>query len=222
MKKTISPEKIAGYIDHTNLKSTATKADIIKLCKEAAEYGFASVCVQSCFAELAAKELAGSGVKVCCTIGFPLGTSSSESKAFEAADAIRRGASEIDMVINAGLAKEGDWAGVRQDIKAVRAAVPSPNILKVIIEACVLSDEEKILACRAAVEAGADFVKTSTGFSTGGATAADVRLMRETVGKYIGVKAAGGIRTYEQAVEMIEAGANRIGASAGISIISGK
>lgn len=222
MKKTVSPAELAGYIDHTNLKSTATKADIIKLCEEAAEYGFASVCVQSCFAELAAKELAGRGVKVCCTIGFPLGTNSSESKAFEAADAVRRGASEIDMVINAGLVKEGDWDGVRRDIKAVREAVPHPNILKVIIEACLLSDEEKVLACRAAVEAGADFVKTSTGFSTGGATEADVRLMRETVGKYIGVKAAGGIRTYEQAAKMIEAGASRIGASAGIAIVSGK
>jgi deoxyribose-phosphate aldolase len=222
MASEIAPVEIAKYIDHTNLKSTATKADIIKLCVEAKEYGFASVCVQSCYAELAAKKLSGSDVKVCCTIGFPLGTNSTESKAFEAEDAVNRGAKEIDMVVNVGAVKDADWEYVKSDIRAVREAIGGNGILKVIIEACLLTDEEKIMACRTAAEAGAEFVKTSTGFSTGGATEHDVKLMRETVGQRLGVKAAGGIRNFEQAVKMIEAGASRIGASAGIDIVKGK
>lgn len=218
----IMPKDTAKYIDHTNLKSTATKDDIIKLCSEAKEYGFASICVQSWFASLAKTELEGSDVKVCCTIGFPLGTNSSESKAFEAKNAVELGAEEIDMVVNAGAIKAGDWEYVEADIKAVKDAIAGKAILKVIIEACLLTDDEKVKACKAAVSAGAEFVKTSTGFSTGGATVEDVKLMRDTVGPDIGVKAAGGIRTFEQAKAMIEAGASRIGASAGIAIVSGK
>ena len=218
----IMPKDTAKYIDHTNLKSTATKDDIIKLCSDAKEYGFASICVQSWFASLAKTELEGSDVKVCCTIGFPLGTNSSESKAFEAKNAVELGAEEIDMVVNAGAIKAGDWEYVEADIKAVKDAIAGKAILKVIIEACLLTDDEKVKACKAAVSAGAEFVKTSTGFSTGGATVEDVKLMRDTVGPDIGVKAAGGIRTFEQAKAMIEAGASRIGASAGIAIVSGK
>ena len=211
---------LAKYIDHTLLKPDATEAQIEKLCAEAREYGFASVCVNSCYASLAARLLAGSDVAVCCVIGFPLGAATTAAKAFEAADAAQNGATEIDMVINVGAAKDGRWDDVEADIAGVAAAIEGKALLKVIIETCLLTDGEKIEACRAAVRAGADFVKTSTGFSKAGANAADVALMRKTVGPEIGVKAAGGIRTCADAMAMIEAGASRIGASAGIAILS--
>ena len=211
---------LAKYIDHTLLKPDATEAQIEQLCAEAREYGFASVCVNSCYASLAARLLAGSDVAVCCVIGFPLGAATTAAKAFEAADAAQNGATEIDMVINVGAAKDGRWDYVEADIAGVAAAIEGKALLKVIIETCLLTDGEKIEACRAAVRAGADFVKTSTGFSKAGATAADVALMRKTVGPEIGVKAAGGIRTCADAMAMIEAGASRIGASAGIAILS--
>ena len=211
---------LAKYIDHTLLKPDATEAQIEQLCAEAREYGFASVCVNSCYASLAARLLAGSDVAVCCVIGFPLGAATTAAKAFEAADAAQNGATEIDMVINVGAAKDGRWDDVEADIAGVAAAIEGKALLKVIIETCLLTDGEKIEACRAAVRAGADFVKTSTGFSKAGATAADVALMRKTVGPEIGVKAAGGIRTCADAMAMIEAGASRIGASAGIAILS--
>ena len=211
---------LARYIDHTNLKPEATVAQIETLCKEALEYGFASVCVNSCHAALAAQLLAESDTAVCCVIGFPLGASTTAAKAFEAADAVENGAKEIDMVINVGAAKDGRWDFVEADIAGVADALAGRARLKVIIETCLLTDAEKIEACRAAVRAGADFVKTSTGFSRAGATAADVALMRRAVGPDVGVKAAGGIRTYQDAVSMIEAGATRIGASAGIAILS--
>ena len=211
---------LAKYIDHTLLKPDATEAQIEKLCAEAREYGFASVCVNSCYASLAARLLAGSDVAVCCVIGFPLGAATTAAKAFEAADAAQNGATEIDMVINVGAAKDGRWDYVEADIAGVVAAIKGKALLKVIIETCLLTDGEKIEACRAAVRAGADFVKTSTGFSKAGANAADVALMRKTVGPEIGVKAAGGIRTYADAMAMIEAGASRIGASAGIAILA--
>ena len=213
-------QDLAKYIDHTLLKPDATAAQIGKLCAEAVEYGFASVCVNSCYASLAAKLLAGTDVAVCCVIGFPLGACTSEAKAFEAADAVKNGAKEIDMVINVGAAKDGRWDAVEADIAAVVQAIDGRALLKVIIETCLLTDEEKLEACRAAVRAGADFVKTSTGFSKAGATAADVALMRRTVGPDVGVKAAGGIRSYADAIAMIEAGAIRIGASAGIAILA--
>ena len=211
---------LAKYIDHTLLKPEATSGQIETLCAEAREYGFASVCVNSCYAARAEKLLAGSDVAVCCVIGFPIGAATTAAKAFEAADAVQNGATEIDMVINVGAAKEGRWDEVEADIAGVAAAIKGKALLKVIIETCLLTDGEKIRACRAAVRAGADFVKTSTGFSKAGATAVDVTLMRETVGPEIGVKAAGGIRTYQDAIAMIEAGASRIGASAGIAILS--
>ncbi len=216
----MNKRELAKYIDHTLLKADATSAQIETLCAEALEHGFASVCVNSCYAGLAAKLLAGSDVAVCCVIGFPLGACTSSAKAFEAAEAVKNGAREIDMVINIGAVKDGCWDAVETDIAAVVRGIDGKALLKVIIETCLLTDEEKVAACGAAVRAGADFVKTSTGFSTAGATAADVRLMRKTVGPEIGVKAAGGIRTYADAVAMIEAGATRIGASAGIAILA--
>ena len=211
---------LAKYIDHTLLKPDATEAQIEQLCAEAREYGFASVCVNSCYASLAARLLAGSDVAVCCVVGFPLGAATTAAKAFEAADAAQNGATEIDMVINVGAAKDGRWDYVEADIAGVAAAIEGKALLKVIIETCLLTDGEKNEACRAAVRAGADFVKTSTGFSKAGANAADVALMRKTVGPEIGVKAAGGIRTCADAMAMIEAGASRIGASAGIAILA--
>ena len=212
---------IATYIDHTLLKANATEAQIRKLCEEAAEYRFASVCVNTCYVPLAAELLKGSGVKTCCVVGFPLGAMSTAAKAFEAADAVENGAEEVDMVLNIGAAKFGDWDYVRNDIGQVVKAVGGKALVKVIIETCLLSDDEKVLACGAAKEAGADFVKTSTGFSIGGATVEDIRLMREAVGSDMGVKASGGIKTYEDAVAMIEAGATRIGTSSGIAIVEG-
>lgn len=212
---------IAKMIDHTLLKAEAAENEIVKLCEEAKKYRFASVCVNPFYVPLSAKLLKNSGVKVCTVIGFPLGSSTSATKAFEAQDAILKGADEIDMVINVGALKSGNSEAVLEDVKAVRKASQG-KILKVIHETCLLSKEEKIKACQISKEAGADFVKTSTGFSTGGATVEDVRLMRETVGSQMGVKASGGVRTFEIAQALIEAGATRIGASASISIVTGK
>lgn len=212
---------IASYIDHTLLKAESTKEQVIQICKEAAEYEFASVCVNPSYVATAAAELSGSKVKVCTVIGFPLGASTSETKAFETTDAITKGAQEIDMVINIGAIKSGDSELVKNDIQAVVEAARGKAIVKVIIEASLLTDEEKVLASRLSKEAGADFVKTSTGFSTGGATIADVKLMRETVGADLGVKASGGVRSLEDVQSMIDAGATRIGASSGVQIIQG-
>ena len=210
---------IAAMIDHTLLKPEATPAQIEKLCAEAAEYHFASVCVNPVYIPLATRLLKGTGVKVCCVVGFPLGAIAPEQKAAEAASCAAMGAEELDMVIHVGAAKAGDWALVQRDIEGVVKAAAGHTV-KVIIETCLLTDEEKVKACEAAKAAGAHFVKTSTGFSTGGATTHDIALMRKTVGPEMGVKASGGIRDYETAMAMIEAGANRIGASAGIAIVA--
>ncbi len=210
---------IAAMIDHTLLKPEAIPAQIEKLCAEAAEYHFASVCVNPVYILLAARLLKGTGVKVCCVVGFPLGAIAPEQKAAEAASCAAMGAEELDMVIHVGAAKAGDWALVQRDIEGVVKAAAGHTV-KVIIETCLLTDEEKVKACEAAKAAGAHFVKTSTGFSTGGATTHDIALMRKTVGPEMGVKASGGIRDYETAMAMIEAGANRIGASAGIAIVA--
>jgi deoxyribose-phosphate aldolase len=214
--------QLAAMIDHTLLKPEATPEMIAKLCAEAREYRFASVCVNSYHIPQCARELKGSGVLVGSTAGFPLGAVLPEVKAFEARRALAEGANEIDMVINVGALKAGAYSLVRDDIAAVASACHEQHAhCKVIIEACLLTDEEKAVACLIAVEAGTDFVKTSTGLSTGGATVADVALMRAVVGPNVGVKAAGGIRDYESALAMIAAGANRIGASAGIKILQG-
>lgn len=212
---------IASYIDHTLLKAEATEQQIIQLCKEAAEYNFASVCVNPAWVSTAAAELTNSTAKVCTVIGFPLGASTSETKAFETADAISKGAGEIDMVINIGALKSGNTEMVKKDIEAVVNAAAGKAIVKVIIETSLLTDEEKTVASRLTKEAGADFVKTSTGFSTGGATIADVKLMREAVGPDLGVKASGGVRSLEDVQAMIDAGATRIGASSGVQIMQG-
>lgn len=210
---------IAKYIDHTLLKPDATEQAIKKLCAEARQYGFKSVCVNPSRAALASKELEGSGVLTCCVIGFPLGATVSEVKAYEAKKAMECGAQELDMVINIGAAKDGNWTLVENDIRAVVAAADGKALVKVIIETCLLTDEEKAEACRCAMRAGADFVKTSTGFSTAGANEHDVALMRQTVGDKMGVKASGGIHTPEQADKLIAAGASRIGASNGIKLL---
>lgn len=212
---------IASYIDHTLLKPESTKEQVIQLCKEAAQYGFASVCINPSYVATAAAELKDSKVKVCTVIGFPLGASTSETKAFETTDAIAKGAEEIDMVVNIGAIKSGDSELVKNDIQAVVDAAKGKAIVKVIIEASLLTDEEKVLASRLSKEAGADFVKTSTGFSTGGATIEDVKLMRKTVGAELGVKASGGVRSLEDVQAMIDAGASRIGASSGVQIMQG-
>ena len=213
---------IYKMIDHTLLKQDATSEEIKKLCKEALEYNFASVCVNPANVELAAKILNGSLVKVCTVIGFPLGANTTKIKVLEAKDAVENGATEVDMVINIGRLKDKDYDYVKKDIEAVVNEVKGKALIKVIIETCLLTDEEKVIACKLASEAKADFVKTSTGFSTGGATPFDVKLMRETVGENIGVKASGGIRTSEDAKELIKNGANRIGASASIKICTEK
>ena len=212
--------QLAKYIDHTILKPDATVAQVRKLCDEAKQYGFASVCVNPSRIALAAAELAGTDVTPCCVVGFPLGAIPSESKAAETAVAVKNGAREIDMVIDIGRAKDGDWDYVQADIEAVKAACGAAK-LKVIIETCLLTDDEKVKACLAAKRANADFVKTSTGFSKAGATVADVALMRETVGPDMGVKASGGIHNRAEAEAMIAAGATRIGASSGIAIVTG-
>ena len=210
---------IASMIDHTLLKQDATGEQIDRLCAEAAEYHFASVCVNPYYVVRCVKNLKGTGVKVCTVVGFPLGATTMETKVFETLQAVASGAEEIDMVINVCALKSGHIRGVEQEIQAMAAAVEGKAILKVIIETCLLTDEEKVRACTVSKLAGADFVKTSTGFSTGGATVEDVKLMRETVGPEMGVKASGGIRDYAKAKAMIDAGASRIGASAGIAIV---
>lgn len=211
---------LAKYIDHTVLKPETPVSTVKKLCAEAREYQFASVCVNPCYAALVHEELAGSGVLTCCVVGFPLGASTPAAKAFETTDAIQNGAEEIDMVINVGAVKSGDWDLVQEDIEAVVNAAHPKAAVKVILETCLLTDEEKVRACEISKAAGAEFVKTSTGFNSGGATAADIALMRKTVGPDMGVKASGGVRTYEDAMTMIEAGASRIGASAGVDIVA--
>jgi len=211
---------VASMIDHTLLKADATKEQIEKLCAEAKEYQFASVCVNPTWVKLSSQLLQGSNVEICTVIGFPLGASTSETKAFETKNAIGNGATEIDMVINIGALKNNDVATVEKDIKSVVNAAKGKAITKVIIETCLLSDEEKVRVCQLAVKTGADFVKTSTGFSTGGATVNDVALMRKTVGPGIGVKASGGIRSLADTKKMINAGATRIGASVGVEIVS--
>lgn len=213
--------EIARYIDHTILKQEASEAQVQKLCVEAREYGFASVCVNSAYAAFVVEQLRGSGVLPCVTVGFPLGAASTEGKAAETQAAVMLGVREVDMVIHVGAVKNGDWDYVRRDIAAVVSATKGMAKVKVIIETCLLNDEEKIRACIASQEAGADFVKTSTGFSTGGARVEDVRLMRAVVGNAMGVKASGGIRDYAAAKAMLEAGANRLGTSAGIAIVDG-
>ena len=210
---------IASMIDHTLLKQDATGEQIDRLCAEAAEYHFASVCVNPYYVVRCVKNLKGTGVKVCTVVGFPLGATTMETKVFETLQAVASGAEEIDMVINVCALKSGHIRGVEQEIQAMAAAVEGKAILKVIIETCLLTDEEKVLACQIAKRCGADFVKTSTGFSTGGATVEDVALMRRTVGPEMGVKASGGIRDYAKAKAMIDAGATRIGDSAGIAIV---
>jgi deoxyribose-phosphate aldolase len=212
--------EVARYIDHTLLKPDATRDEILKVCEEGVRFGFASVCINPIWVRDAACALRGSGVKVCTVIGFPLGANEPDTKAYEARRAIFDGASELDMVINIGALKSGDHDLVSRDIRGVvQVAHEVGYICKVIIETALLTDDEKVSACLIAKEAGADFVKTSTGFSKGGATAADVALMRRAVGGQMGVKASGGVRDLKQAQEMIHAGATRIGASVGVKII---
>ncbi|KKI88650.1 deoxyribose-phosphate aldolase [Bacillus sp. SA1-12] len=213
---------IAKMIDHTALKADTTKEIVEKLCHEAKEYEFASVCVNPIWVETAAQLLAGSDVKVCTVIGFPLGANTPETKAFETKDAIEKGATEVDMVINIGALKDKNNELVEQDIKAVVEAAKGKALTKVIIETSLLTEEEKVRACEISVHAGADFVKTSTGFSTGGATVEDIELMRKTVGPDIGVKASGGVRDTKGAEALINAGATRIGASSGVAIVKGE
>lgn len=214
-------KEIAKMIDHTLLKAEATKEQIEKLCAEAKEYQFASVCVNPTWVSYASELLKGTGVDVCTVIGFPLGANTPETKAFETTNAIENGATEVDMVINISALKDGNDSLVERDIQAVVNAAKGKALTKVIIETSLLTEEEKVRACKLAVSAGTDYVKTSTGFSTGGATVADISLMRETVGPTIGVKASGGVRSAEDAKNMIDAGATRIGASSGIAIVKG-
>ena len=213
--------ELNACIDHTLLAANASRADILRVCAEARQYRTASVCVNSCWVPLVRGALSGSGVKTCTVVGFPLGAMSTAGKAAETRQAVSDGAEEIDMVINIGLIKSGEWDAVQADIAAVvRAAAPDAAV-KVILETCLLTDDEKVRACEAARAAGAAFVKTSTGFSTGGATVEDIARMRKTVGPDMGVKASGGVRTREQAEAMIAAGATRIGASSSKKIIEG-
>lgn len=211
-------DNIAKYIDHTVLAAHATHEKIDQICKEALQWHFASVCVNSCWVPLCSRLLDKSDVKVCTVVGFPLGAMATESKAYEAKKAVLDGADEVDMVINVGWLKNHDDDLVQDDIKAVKDAC-GKKTLKVIIETCLLTEEEKVRACRLAKVSGADYVKTSTGFSTGGAKVEDIKLMRKTVGPELGVKASGGVRTYADAVAMIEAGATRVGASASVAIV---
>ncbi|MGL4796692.1 MAG: deoxyribose-phosphate aldolase [Paraclostridium sp.] len=214
--------KVANMIDHTVLKAFTTTEDVKVICKEAKEYNFFSVCINPTHIELAKKELEGSDVKVCTVIGFPLGANTPEVKAFETKDAIAKGADEVDMVINIGALKDKNYDLVLKDIKAVVDAADKKALVKVIIETCYLTDEEKKIACELSVKAGTDFVKTSTGFGTGGSTPEDIKLMRDVVGPNIGVKASGGVRNLNDADAVINAGASRIGASASIAIVEGK
>ena len=209
---------IASYIDHTVLAADAGQEKIEKLCEEARQWKFASVCVNTCWTAFCAEKLRGTGVNVCSVVGFPLGAMCTKAKAYEAACAVEAGAAEVDMVINVGWLKDGKYDLVENDIREVKKACAG-KLLKVIIETCLLTDEEKVRACELSVKAGADYVKTSTGFSKGGAKAEDVALMRKTVGRDLGVKASGGIRTLADARTMIEAGADRLGCSASVSIM---
>lgn len=213
---------IEKYIDHTILKPDTQKDAVIKICEEAKEYNFYSVCVNPYYVPLVKSELEGSDVKITAVVGFPLGASTKESKAFEAKQAVENGANEIDMVINIAALKNKEYDVVKDDIKAVVDAIKDKAILKVIIETCLLTEDEKVKACELSKEAGAHFVKTSTGFSTAGATVEDIKLMRKVVGEEMGVKASGGIRDKEKAIAMIEAGATRIGASSSVAIVSGE
>ncbi|MFC4772549.1 deoxyribose-phosphate aldolase [Enterococcus hermanniensis] len=213
--------EINRMIDHTLLKADATQENVMKIIEEAKKYRFYSVCINPTWVSLAAKELQGEPVAVCTVIGFPLGATTTETKAFEAENAIENGADEVDMVINIGELKAGNTEKVQKDIEAVVAAAKDKALVKVIIETSLLTNEEKIKACELAKTAGADFVKTSTGFSTGGATVEDVQLMRATVGPEMGVKASGGIHNTKEAEAMIEAGATRLGASSGVAIMNG-
>ena len=212
--------KLSKYIDHTLLAADADAAKIEKLCLEAKEYDFASVCVNTCWVEKCAELLKGTDVNVCTVVGFPLGAMSTETKAHEANWAVKHGATEVDMVLNVGYIKSGMIAEAEEDIRQVKAACEG-KLLKVILETCLLTDEEKVLACKISESAGADYVKTSTGFSKWGAKSEDVALMRATVGDRLGVKASGGIRDYETAKAMIDAGATRLGCSAGVAIVNG-
>lgn len=211
--------KLNKYIDHTLLKPDATTEQIKKICDEAKKYDFASVCVNSCHAELVARELKDSGVSTCCVVGFPLGAMLTEAKAYEARLAVEKGANEIDMVINIGAAKEGDWKLVEDDIKAVVDACHPKALLKVIIETCLLTDDEKREACRCAVRAGADYVKTSTGFSTAGATFHDIELFARCVRGRCKIKAAGGISTVEDMEKFLDLGADRLGTSRAVKLL---
>jgi deoxyribose-phosphate aldolase len=214
-------QNYAKLIDHTVLKAETTKEQIEKLCAEAKEFKFASVCVNPTWVKLSASLLKGTEVKVCTVIGFPLGANTKEVKAFETKNAIENGAGEVDMVINIGALKDQDYETVEQDIEAVVQAAKDKALVKVIIETSLLTNDEKVVACQLSVKAGADFVKTSTGFSTGGATIEDVALMRKTVGPDIGVKASGGVRDLAGLEKMVEAGATRIGTSNGLTIVQG-
>lgn len=214
-------KKIAKTIDHTLLGADSSRQEVKNLCNEAKEYGFYSVCVNPAYVAYAKDQLTGSNVKVATVIGFPLGNTTLEAKAYEAEDAIKNGAHELDMVINIGALKDKLYDLVRDDIRAVVDVAQGKALVKVIIETCLLKDEEKIMACKLAQEAGADFVKTSTGFSKAGASLEDIKLMKEVVGDRMGIKASGGIRDQKTALEMIEAGATRIGASASITIVEG-
>ena len=210
---------INKLIDHTALKPNTNKESILKLIAEAKTYDFASVCVNPCWVALAHQELKNTDVKVCTVIGFPLGANTTEVKVFETKDAIEKGTQEIDMVINIAMLKDKEYDYVENEIHQIVEAAKDKAIVKVIIETCLLTDEEKIKACELSQKAGADFVKTSTGFSTGGATVHDIALMRKTVGAEMGVKASGGVHTHEEALAMVEAGATRIGASAGVKLL---
>jgi deoxyribose-phosphate aldolase len=220
----MNKKQLASYIDHTLLKAEATEDAIKKLCMQAQNYSFAAVCINPTYVELASKELSGSSVKVCAVIGFPLGANSTDVKGYEAANAVKSGADEVDMVINIGSLKIGKLEVLEREIEAVVSRANSINIstvVKVIIETCYLTDEEKMTACQIVVKAGAQFVKTSTGFGTGGADVHDIKIIRKIVGPAFGIKASGGISTFSQAMAMIEAGATRIGTSASVQILSG-
>ena len=218
IEKLVENVNLASLVDHTLLKQDATEEQIRKVCLEAIEYKFASVCVNPYYVPLVVEQLKGSGVKTCCVIGFPLGATTTKTKVFETKEAIENGAQEVDMVINVGAAKTGDWDYVRNDIESVVNAAGKKAIVKVIFETCLLSDDEKIRLCTISKLAGADFVKTSTGFSTGGATVEDIMLMRRTVGQDMGVKASGGIKDFDIALAMVKAGATRLGTSSGVAI----
>ena len=217
----MTASELAGYIDHTLLKPEAVIPQFEQLCNEAVKYKFKSVCVNSSWIPFVAKKLRGTGIKICSVIGFPLGEMDTRSKAFEARNAVGNGADELDMVINVGALKSGNLKLVEEDIRAIKRACRNTTILKVILETGLLTDEEKIIACEISRKAGADFVKTSTGFSGSGATIHDVALMRRIVGPAMGVKASGGIRNFDQAVALISAGANRLGCGASVDVITG-